>query len=244
MLGLLSGCYSKKMMEFTYLELDTLKTTQAELLEKVDEVSRQLEEEREARISSQAEAAATISELRRSMEILSYRLEDYMQILASLDPSFVVHRPDSASWGGARPDMVGADSLTAAPPEQGGESSKVFKSAYMDLTIGNYDLAIQGFKNYLVRYPNAANKPDAHYYLGESYFSAGRFLEAVAEFQNVIKEFPKSRFVPPAYLKSGICYQELDESDMADETLRELISRYPRSEEAEQARVTLQNLGG
>ncbi len=113
----------------------------------------------------------------------------------------------------------------------------------MDLTLGNYDLALQGFKNYLVRFPDAPNAPDAHYYLGESYYSMDRHLEAVAEYQSVIKEYPRSRLVAACYLKSGFCYSELEEKPLADKSFRELISRYPRSEEAEQARVALQELG-
>jgi tol-pal system protein YbgF len=114
----------------------------------------------------------------------------------------------------------------------------------MDLTLGNYDLSVQGFKNYLVRFPEAPNAPDAHYYLGESYYSMSRYLEAVGEYQSVVKEYPRSRLVPSCYLKSGYCYQELEERQLAEKTFRELISLYPRSEEAEQARVSLQDLGG
>jgi TolA-binding protein len=70
-----------------------------------------------------------------------------------------------------------------------------------------------------------------------------RHLEAVAEYQSVIKDYPRSRLVAACYLKSGYCYSELDEKQLADKAFRELISRYPRSEEAEQARVALQELG-
>jgi outer membrane murein-binding lipoprotein Lpp len=61
---LASGCYNTKMMEFTYQELDTVKTQQQELLEKIDELTRQFEEEREARLRAQAEHALTLRELR------------------------------------------------------------------------------------------------------------------------------------------------------------------------------------
>jgi tol-pal system protein YbgF len=130
------------------------------------------------------------------------------------------------------------------PADSDTDEEKLFKSSYLDLTLGNYDLAIQGFKNYLVRYPNAESLASAHYYLGESYYSVARYLEAVAEYQTVIREEPRSRYTPPAYLKSGFCYQQLGEAQLAERAFRELISLYPRSEEAEQARVALQDLGG
>jgi TolA-binding protein len=71
-----------------------------------------------------------------------------------------------------------------------------------------------------------------------------RYLEAVAEFQTVIQNDPRSRYAPPSYLKSGYCYQQLGESQLAERAFRELISIYPRSEEAEQARIALQDQGG
>ncbi len=131
------------------------------------------------------------------------------------------------------------------PPLEGhSESAKLFKGSYMDLTLGNYDLAVQGFKNYLVRYPNSPNLADAHYYLGDSYYSLSRHLEAVAEFQVVIREHGRSRYTPAAYLKSGVCYRQLGETQLAEQSFRELISLYPRAEEAEQARLALKDLGG
>ncbi|MEJ2720036.1 MAG: tol-pal system protein YbgF, partial [bacterium] len=144
------------------------------------------------------------------------------------------------------------DSLSAAPDSTGGltpaigsgEAGKLFQSSYMDLTLGNYDLSVQGFKNYLVRFPDAPNAAEAHYYLAESYYSLSRYLEAVAEYQSVIREYSNSRLVPACYLKSAYCYQNLEEKQLAEKTFRELISRFPRSEEAEQARVALQEQGG
>ncbi|MEJ2722283.1 MAG: hypothetical protein P8181_14280, partial [bacterium] len=73
-LGLVSGCYSSKMMDFTYQQLDTVKTTQQELLDQVNELSRLYEAEREERIRTQAELNSTIRELRETLEMLAYRM--------------------------------------------------------------------------------------------------------------------------------------------------------------------------
>lgn len=252
-LGLVSGCYSTKMMEFTYQELDTVKTTQQELLERIDELSALYQQEREARVQTQAESALALRELRDALEMLAYRVDDSAQLIMSRQNSPAFYRLAAA-------DSLGADSLgtaitdslllaqrdstgTGLPTIANDEAGRLFQAAYMDLTLGNYDLALQGFKNYLVRFPDAPNAPDAHYYLGESYYSMERHLEAVAEYQSVIKEYPRSRLVAACYLKSGFCYSELEEKPLADRSFRELISRYPRSEEAEQARVALQELG-
>lgn len=247
-LGLVSSCYSTKMMEFTYQQLDTVKTTQKELLRRVDELSRLYQEDRDARLRTQAETTAALQDLRDALEALGYRVDDSAQMLLQRsNPAVTAPVPSSQS---TPPDTAAA--LTQGgvmapggpPPASNDEAGKLFQASYMDLTLGNYDLAIQGFKNYLSRFPGAPNVPDAHYYLGESYYASSRFLEAVAEYQGVVKEYSKSRLVPACYLKAGFCYQKLEESELAEKSFRDLISLYPRSEEAEQARLELQGMGG
>jgi len=250
--GLCAGCYSPKMMEFTYQELDTVKTQQRELLERIDQLSQRFDEEREARLTAQAEQSLTMQELRDLVEVLSTRVDDTSQLLSSNRRAGSTvqrrqSRPDAQRVDAQRADTSRytlPDSADMMPASDDSDAEKLFKSSYMDLTLGNYDLAVQGFKNYLVRYPNADDLANAHYYLGEAYYSSARYLEAVAEYQTIIKESSRSRFAPAAYLKSGFCYQKLGESRLAERSFRELISLYPRTEEAEQARVEIQDLGG
>ena len=52
------------------------------------------------------------------------------------------------------------------------------------------------------------------------------------------------RLVPAAYLKSGHCYEWLDEKNLAEKTFRDLIAKHPNTEEAEQARAALKDMGG
>jgi tol-pal system protein YbgF len=239
------GCVNKKMMEFTYQELDTVKTTQRELLDRVETLTRQLDEERDARVRAEAEHNQVMEELRGVLEALSYSMEDLPQLLAR-NRMLAGNRRSMVDTVHAGADTAMADSIVPPPPpsEADSDADKLFRGAYMDLTLGNYDLALQGFKNYLVRFPSAINVVDAHYYLGDSYYQLERYLEAVAEYQVVIREYSSSRFAPPAYLKAGFCYEKLGETQLAERSFRELISRYPRSEEAEQARAALQSPGG
>ncbi len=250
-LGLVSGCYSTKMMEFTYQQLDTVKTTQMELLRRMDEITRLYQDDREARLRTQAETQLGLQELRDALEALGYRVDDSAQLLRERTPSTTTPRePERADTAAVSPGGSGEPAgrerrdSPVAPTVANDDAGKLFQSSYMDLTLGNYDLAVQGFKNYLIRFPDASNTPDAHYYLGESYYSLQRYLEAVADYQMVIKEYSRSRLVPACYLKSGYCYQKLEQCELAEKAFRELISRYPRSEEAEQARLELQGMGG
>jgi tetratricopeptide (TPR) repeat protein len=223
-LGLVSGCYSTKMMEFTYQQLDTVKTTQEELLQRMDELTRLYDDERAERVRIQAETTLMLQELRDALEVLGYRVDDSAQLILQRAAPVVptvgavgdTTAPDSLGAGGGPPPYAAGDT-TVTPQVADTEAGKLFQASYA---------------------------ADARYYLGESYYSLSRYLEAVAEYQAVVKEYPRSRLAPACYLKSGYCYQKLGESDLADTAFRELISLYPRSEEAERARVELQDRGG
>jgi TolA-binding protein len=60
----------------------------------------------------------------------------------------------------------------------------------------------------------------------------------------VVREFPEARLVVAAYLKSGLCYLELEERNLAEKSFRELIDKYPDSEESKQARAELEKVQG
>jgi len=117
---------------------------------------------------------------------------------------------------------------------------KVYKDALTDYTKGNYDLAIEGFKNYLTYFPKTSLVPNAQYWLAESYYSQRKYPESIREFDKLIKTYPRSTRVPSAMLKEGYAYLELGEKSLGQGVLRELVAKFPRSREARLAQDTLE----
>jgi tol-pal system protein YbgF len=246
-LPVLSGCYGAKMVrgpinsEHAAISADSIRVDQRRILLELAALRRQLEEEREARLRNQAQTGVTLSELDESIRILISRSEDNAQRSTSRPMTYRPPTPlptptDTAAAAGdsARVDTMGS----------GEAAEEMYNAAYLDLTRGNYNLAKQGFQNYLVRYPSGVRVAEVHYYLGECYYSEDRYLEAVGAFQDVVRKFPESRLVPAAYLKSGYCYRQLEEQSLAEKALRTLIDKHPDTEEAKQARVALDELEG
>ena len=118
----------------------------------------------------------------------------------------------------------------------------VYRNALTDYTKGNYDLAIDGFKNYLTFFPKTSLVPNAQYWLGESYYSKGEYLKAIREFDKLVKGHPNSTKVPSAMLKKGYAYVELGETRQGQGVLRELVTKFPRSREARLAQDSLERL--
>jgi len=242
---LLAGCYGTQLVkgpiytEQTRELVDSLLVEQDKSRAAVYDLRGQLEEEREMRIRYEAQMGLALKELEESIRILTSQLEDRAQRQSGAGTRSSYPPPVSVS---ASSDTAAADSSSAV--NTAGAAEELYRESYMDLTRGNYALAIQGFQNYLVRHPSGSNLPEVHYYLGESYYARDRHLEAVSEFQYVVREFPESRLVRASYLKSGNCYVALEERNLARRSFQELVDKYPDSEEAVQARGELDKLQG
>jgi outer membrane protein assembly factor BamD len=92
--------------------------------------------------------------------------------------------------------------------------------------------------------------PEAHFYLGESYFGSGSQLQAVREFRKVSDDFPSNPLAPDALYRAGDAYAVLWRKPQLDPTYgrsaiatyTELLNRYPDSPAAAKARVQLADL--
>jgi tol-pal system protein YbgF len=146
--------------------------------------------------------------------------------------------------GGAVLPQAPATTTPDPPVMQGSLPSpeEVYKKALSDYTKGNYDLAISGFRSYLNFFPKTTLVPNAQYWLAESYYSQRKFVDAIREFDKLVKEHQESSRVPSAMLKQGYAYLELKETGQGQAVLRELVAKFPKSREARLAQDSLDRL--
>lgn len=241
---LTAGCYGGKLVrgpinsEHASAQTDSIRAVQHLILSRIANLEMQLSRERDARARYQAQSTATISDLEDAIRVLTARLEDERQ----LGGDRLRRRSQTVVPGPSVPaDSTRADS-SATPA--GGSEEDFYRSAYLDLTRGNLDLAIKGFQTYLVRFPTGPHLPEVHYYLGECYYAGNRYLEAVGEYRYVVDNFSASRLCPSSWLKVGRCYEKLEEKNLAVRAYRTLLKTYPDTEESRQARDALENLEG
>ena len=116
---------------------------------------------------------------------------------------------------------------------------EIYKTAYMDLSRGNYPLAAQGFKEYLRQFPESEFADNAQYWLGEVFYAQQDYPQAINNFHKVIKNYPQGEKVPGALLKIGFCYLNLGSETSGKNYLRKLAQEFPDSEEARLARTRL-----
>ena len=119
------------------------------------------------------------------------------------------------------------------------EPSEAYRQAKSDYDKGNFDLALAGFQNYVVQFPETSMADKAQYWVGECYYSKKEFSKAIEAFAKVIKEYPKSDKVPGAKLKIGLSYVNEKNFAKAKEYFRKVIKEHPASNEAEIAKDRL-----
>ena len=94
----------------------------------------------------------------------------------------------------------------------------------------------------LAQYPQAAEAPDAVYFIGESF--AGESPDsAAAYYQLVATRYPQSRRAPAALYKLGLLAEQRRDLAAARRAYEQVAGTYPNSDEAGLARDRLRALG-
>jgi tol-pal system protein YbgF len=119
----------------------------------------------------------------------------------------------------------------------------LYNNALRDFNAGKNDLAGQEFSDYIKYYPNTDLTGNSYFYLADIEFRQGNYQKAAKDYDQVLQNFPSGNKAAAAQLKKGFSLIELGRKDDGIAELRHVIQRYPRSNEAGQARDRLHKLG-
>ena len=128
--------------------------------------------------------------------------------------------------------------LKSAPPPD-----VLYQNALRDFNGGQNDVATQEFNDYIKFYPDTDLAGNAYFYLAEIQYKAGDYQKAVVNYDMVLKNFASGNKAASAQLKKGFALIELGKQEDGIQELKHLIQRYPRTNEAIQARDKLRKLG-
>jgi len=118
----------------------------------------------------------------------------------------------------------------------------LYQQGYDAMQGGDLVKAREHFNKFLEANPKHKLAANAHYWLGETYYTEKNFEQAVLEFQEVIKNFPEKDKVPAAMLKQGMAFKEMGDNKSAAYIYKKLLDEYPKSEEAKSAKEKLQRM--
>jgi len=182
-------------------------------------------------ISGQVQALHdAVDELKARLAKVSKQLDD-MQTAQQNITSPPIGQPGGAPGGAA-------SNVPQAPP-----ADQLYNDGLRDYNANKNDLASQEFAQYLQVYGNTDLAGNAQFYLGEIAYRQGNFNGAVQAYNKVLDQYPGGNKTAAAQLKKAYALLELGQRDAGVQELRSLISRYPKSPEALQARDRLTKLG-
>jgi tol-pal system protein YbgF len=131
-----------------------------------------------------------------------------------------------------------AQAIAQAPPPD-----VLYNNALRDYNGGNNDVSVQEFNDYIKFYPNTDMAGNAYFYLAEIQFKAGDYPKAIANYDLVLQNFPSGNKAAAAQLRKGFALLELGKEEEGTQELKHVIQRYPRTNEATQARERLRKVG-
>jgi tol-pal system protein YbgF len=237
----------KTLIEQSADTVNKLNTTMSSLQKSVQDV--------------QANSGARLDTMSTQVQGLSDNLEEIKSRLGKVNQQLVdvqnsVQSIDSRLAGGSPTGTPttsvptgGSPSPTSslsAPPGPSGpppSADTLYSNGLRDITGGKYELARSEFQDYLKFYGETDLASNAQFYLGEIAYSQRQYDTAVAEYDKVLNNYPRSFKLAPARLKKGMALIELNQKNAGVKELREVVKRYPGTEEERRARARLKDMG-
>jgi TolA-binding protein len=129
----------------------------------------------------------------------------------------------------------------AAAEEQADAATRQYAATVALQNRGLFDLAAEEWTKFLATYKGDAKADRALHYLGVCQLKTNKAEQAVATFQQVLKDYPKSEMTAATYLYLGVAQYTLARAgkpqlfDAAAGTFDALITKFPEAKDVPQA---------
>jgi tol-pal system protein YbgF len=123
-----------------------------------------------------------------------------------------------------------------------GPDQAEYRSGLEAYQRGDYPSSVQSLRNFVSRNRGSALAPYAHYWIGEAYFSQGKYYEAILAYNEIPTSWPENDRVPAAKLRQAEAFAASGDLQDARIYLKELIEKYPGTPEAAEAQQRLRSL--
>jgi tol-pal system protein YbgF len=184
---------------------------------------------------------------------LGQQLSDVQNLLQSIDSKVSggagapeTPAPDNSSGpapSDSAPAPSGNPTSSATPAMAPISSDTLYQNALRDYSGGNYGLARQEFSDYIKNFPSNDLASNSQFYLGEIAYAQGDFRNAIKAYDTVLTGYPKSFKTPASLLKKGMAELTLGLKTAGIRDLRDIVHKYPGSDEARRAQAKLHEIG-
>ncbi len=243
---------ANKDTERLQIQIANLQAQISDLLRRSDDSLKEIKRLNELLADQGAQARKNAQDRQARDEAWQLALKDITDRLGEISEKLSGQPPTAAApVYGANPGSTGEPpaGMTGTAPTSGGAAAtppaaapaprELYSQAYADYARGNYDLAIQGFQEYLRTYPNTEFSDNGQYWIGECLYGKQKYAEAIEAWNVLFRDFPSSDKLPDARFKKGLALERLGRRSQALVEYRYVVDRYPNSEAGRKAREKL-----
>ena len=127
----------------------------------------------------------------------------------------------------------------AAPPGAVPSEIDLYNAALNDYQAGRYDLSLAAFREYLRLYPDGTSPDNAQFWIGKIHLDQGQHEDAIRELERLLADYPETDKAAQATFYLGNANRALGNEERARAYYRDVIERYPASQESQLARREL-----
>jgi tol-pal system protein YbgF len=187
----------------------------------------------------QSDSAARVDQVSGQIQAFNDSIDELKARLAKVSKQLDDMQSSQQSLAAQQAQQQAQQQAAASAPPP----DVLYNNALRDYNGDKNDLALQEFSDYIKFYPNTDLAGNSYFYLGEIQFRQGNYQQAAQNYDQVLQNFPSGSKAASAQLKKGFSLIELGKQQEGVAELRRVIQRYPKSNEALQARERLRKLG-
>jgi tol-pal system protein YbgF len=182
-----------------------------------------------------------LQEVQARVGKLAQQVTDVQNLLQTIDAKISGGTPSGGALpGGGAPSGGNTAAPAGLPPAS---ADTLYQNALRDYNTGRYDLARQEFSDYITNFPSNDLASNAQFYLGEVAYAQGDYRGAIEAYDVVLMNYPNSFKLGASLLKKGLAELELGMKASGTRDLREVVRRFPNSDDAKRAQAKLRELG-
>ena len=203
--------------------------TNAELLKRMDELTRVMTARNKMQIRFQTQLnqlGQEVSQMKGSLEVFANQLEQIEERQRNLYQMIDQRQQSSASQS--------SSSVTAYQNSgEGGADQAAYQGA-VDLVLNDkqYQQAVTAFEAFVIDHPKSSYVPNAQYWLGQLLYKEGKRDEARTAFLVVTEKYPDSNKRADALFKIGIIDEYSGSTESAKSFYQKTVTEYPNSSAA------------
>jgi tol-pal system protein YbgF len=222
---------------------EQLDSTLPRIDEKVAEVTKALESLEKGSRRNDADIGIQLQKTVEDLANLRGQVETYLYKISELEAGLgkLTAEAEKKQLAQQGPEAVKeAEAKKQAEALKRPEDKKEFLAlAQEKAKAKELPVARQLYSEFMKKWPKDPLMGEAHFGMGETYFSDDKCREALFEYGKVIQDFPKTPSAPEAYLRSSDCFAKLKMAEESRLALEELVKAFPKSDAAKTAKTRL-----